>query len=240
MNDDRIRCCVVDDEPIAARLIASYIEKLPFLTLAGVFGSAREAVRLIMDGEIDAVFLDIRMSQLSGMEFARIVPKGVQVVFVTAYSEYAIEAFRVGATDYLVKPVSFEEFSAAAMRIKDRLVMQQDLTSPAADGRLLVRIDRGMTQISAADIVLIEGLKDYVKIHLSDSSQVVTLSSMKGIERHLPQGDFLRVHRSFIVNVDRIQRIDRQKLTVGGRDIPIGDSYRPAVNAYISSHTPTE
>lgn len=238
MTDECIRCCVIDDEPLAGRLIASYIEKIPFLVLAGVYGSAREAVKSIIDGDVDAVFLDIRMSQLSGMEFARIIPKGVQIVFVTAYSEYAIDAFRVGATDYLVKPVSFEEFSAAAVRIKERF----DSTNipAAADGRLLVKVERGMTQISTDSIVMIEGLKDYVKIYLDDASTVVTLSSMKGIERHLPERDFMRIHRSYIINVSRIARIDRQKVIVGGREVPIGDSYRQVLSMYIASHSPID
>ncbi len=239
MTDDKIRCCVIDDEPLAGRLIASYIEKIPFLELAGVYGSAREAIKAIIDGGVDTVFLDIRMSQLSGMEFARIIPKGVQIVFVTAYSEYAIDAFRVGATDYLVKPVSFEEFSAAAVRIRDRFI-STNMPSVATDGRLLVRIDRALTQIRTDDIVMIEGLKDYVKIYLEDSSTVVTLSSMKGIERHLPEQDFMRVHRSYIINVNKISRIDRQKMIVDGREIPIGDSYRQALSAYVSSHSPAE
>ncbi|MDE5919946.1 MAG: LytTR family DNA-binding domain-containing protein [Duncaniella sp.] len=238
MNDDEIRCCVIDDEPLAARLIASYVEKTPFLSLVGTYGSAREAIKPIMDGEVDAVFLDIRMSQLSGMEFARIVPKNVQVVFVTAYSEYAIDAFRVGATDYLVKPVSFEEFTAAALRIRDKCLAR--CVPGGADGRLLVKVDRGMMQINTPDIVMVEGLKDYVKIHLAEGRTVVTLSSMKGIERHLPSSDFMRVHRSYIVSIDRISRIDRQKVVVAGRDIPVGDSYRPSVAAYIASHTPSE
>ncbi len=238
MTDDTLRCCVIDDEPLAARMIASYVEKTPFLQLAGVFGSAHEAVKCIMEGSIDVVFLDIRMSQLSGMEFARIIPKGVQIVFVTAYGDHALDAFKVGATDYLMKPVSFEEFTASALRVKERNDGHREPV--AADGRLLVKVDRGLMQIATADIVIVEGLKDYVKIHLADGSTVVTLSSMKGIERHLSASDFLRVHRSFIVNVNRISRIDRQKILIGERDIPVGESYRPGVSAYISSHCPGE
>lgn len=237
MNSDVIRCCVVDDEPLAARLIASYVEKTPFMTLQGVYNSAREAVKVILSGEVDVVFLDIRMPQLSGMEFARLVPKGVQVVFVTAYSDHAVEAFRVGATDYLVKPVSFDEFSSASNRVKERL-----LSLPAdnirADGRLIVRIGRGLEQIVTCDILYVEALKDYVRIHLVGRSPVITQTSMKSIERHLPAESFMRIHRGFIVNTYRIERIYRQKVSVGGNILPVGESYRQIVGDYISSHFP--
>lgn len=237
-----LRCCIVDDEPLAAKLIASYIEKTPFMQLAGIFCSAHEAVRPLMQGEVDVAFLDIRMPQLDGIEFARLVPEGVQTVFVTAYSEYAVQAFKVGASDYLMKPVSFEEFSATALRLYNRHNgSAPDETAPKIDGRMLVKLRHGLEQINVADIILIEGLKDYVKIHMGNRpAPIVTLSSMRNIERHLPDDSFMRVHRSFIVNTSRIQRIDRQKIVIADRDIPVGDSYRTRVSDYIASHLPSE
>lgn len=242
-----MRCCVVDDEPLAARLIASYIEKTSFMQLTGVYGSARDAVRAIMAGEVDVVFLDIRMPQLDGVEFARLVPERVQIVFTTAYSDYAVEAFRIGASDYLLKPVSFEEFSTSARRVYSRynLMTAKDKTSdeiaPKADGRILVKLRHGMEQIDTDDIVVVEGLKDYVKIYAANrSAAIVTLSSMRTIERHLPEDSFLRVHRSYIINTRRITRMDRQKILVSGREIPVGDSYRGKVAEYIATHLPAE
>lgn len=239
-----MRCCVVDDEPLAARLIASYIDKTPFMELTGVYSSAREAVKCIVAGEVDVAYLDIRMPQLDGIEFARLVPDSVQVVFITAYSDYAVEAFRVGASDYLLKPVSFDEFSASARRLYSRYNRprsDEPVETASADGRILVKSKQGMEQIDTANILVVEGLKDYVKIHMADrNSAVVMLSSMRVIEKHLPENSFLRVHRSFIVNTRRITRLDRQKVVVGDREIPVGESYRPKLAEYIAAHLPAE
>lgn len=239
-----MRCCVVDDEPLAARLIASYIEKTPFMELTGVYSSAREAVKSIVAGEVDVAYLDIRMPQLDGIEFARLVPDSVRIVFITAYSEYAVEAFRVGASDYLLKPVSFDEFSASARRLYSRFNpprSDEGIDAVSSDGRILVKSKQGMEQIDTDNIMVVEGLKDYVKIHMADRpGAVVMLGSMRVIERHLPENSFMRVHRSFIVNTRRITRLDRQKVVVGDREIPVGESYRSKLAGYIAAHLPSE
>lgn len=244
-----MRACVIDDEPLAAQLIESYIRKTPFLTFVGAYFSAQEAVKVVMDGEVDLVFLDIRMPQLNGLEFARIIPKGTQVVFTTAYDSHAIEAFRVGAADYLLKPVSYEEFTAATLRAKERWEMQRLLekrTRPAADGKLLLKINHRMEQIDTRRILYVEGLKDYVKIYLEPDTPdaplrpLVTLASMRSLESHLPESDFLRVHRSFIVNTAHIANIERTRLTVHGQAIPVGESYRQALSDYIATHSPND
>lgn len=238
-----MKCCVVDDEPLAARLIASYIERTPYMELAGVYSSAREAVRTIINGDADVAFLDIRMPQLDGIEFARIVPDSVQLVFTTAYSDYAIEAFKVGAADYLLKPVSFEDFSATAERLYKRhnLMHTEATLAPVADGRILVKSGHGMEQIDTEQIMLVESWKEYVKIYLDGrATAIVTLSTMRTIEKHLPESSFMRVHRSFIINTRRIQRMDRQKIVVADREIPVGDSFRTRVAEYIATHLPAE
>ena len=231
-----MRCCVIDDEPLAAELLASYIDKTPFLENAGTFNSAAEAVKVVMSGNIDIVFLDIKMPQLNGLEFARIIPKQTQIIFTTAYDNHAIEAFRIGALDYLLKPVSFEEFSSAVVRASERhkqiaATFASTSGKPLADGHLLVRINHRMEQIKTADIIYIEGLKDYVKIHLNGRDPVVTLTSMRALEQHLPAGEFMRIHRSYIVSVANIATIDRQKITLtGNRSLPVSDGYRQAVS----------
>jgi DNA-binding LytR/AlgR family response regulator len=240
-----MRCCVIDDEPLAAELLASYIDKTPFMENVGTFNSAADAVKAVMSGNIDVVFLDIKMPQLNGLEFARIIPKQTQIIFTTAYDKHAIEAFRIGALDYLLKPVSYEEFTAAALRAAERRKEQQSTAAiaaggkPVADGYLLVRLNHRLEQINTADITYIEGLKDYVKIHLNGREPVVTLTSMRALEQHLPAGQFMRIHRSYIVNVSRIIIIDRQKVTlIGNHSLPVSDGYRQSVSDYIAAHSP--
>lgn len=231
-----MNCCIIDDEPLAAELIRSYVEKTPFLTYGATFHSAQDAVKEVMSGEFDLVFLDIKMPQLNGMEFARLVPESTRIIFITAYDDHALEAFRVGAADYLLKPVSFEEFTAAVSRLH-RLKGE-----PAVQNRdkqhLLVKNNHKFEQINVADIIFVEGLKDYVKIHLANQRRVVTLTSMKNLEELLPETHFMRVHRSFIINTSRIAAIERSRIMMeGGMAIPVSDGYKQAVSDYIASHS---
>lgn len=232
-----MNCCVIDDEPLAAALISSYIERMPMLRLGGVYHSAPEAVKAVTDGAYDLVFLDINMPLLSGMEFARIVPPHTKVIFITAYDSHAVEAFRVGAVDYLLKPVSFEEFSAAVTRVAERFASAEQ-SAEAADDSLYVKNGHRHERIDASSILYIEGLKDYVKLHLSDDRRVVTLSSMRAIESRLPADRFLRVHRSYIVNCAAIASVERSRLYLtDGTEVSIGDSYRQAVTTRLLNRT---
>ncbi|MDE7144172.1 MAG: LytTR family DNA-binding domain-containing protein [Muribaculaceae bacterium] len=233
-----MNCCVIDDEPLAAGLIASYIEKHPLLMLGGVFHSAQEAVREVMGGKFDMVFLDIKMPQLNGVEFARLVPRSTRVIFTTAYDSHAIEAFRVGAADYLLKPVSYEDFNAAVARVHERMPVAMT-SQPELAEHILVKHNHKFEQIATAGIVCLEGLKDYVKVHLDDGRMLVTLCSMRSFESLLSSRKFMRVHRSYIVNTDAIQSIERNRLTlVGGHEVPVSDGYRQAVADYIAAHNP--
>lgn len=231
-----MNCCVIDDEPLAAGLIASYIERNPLLTLGGVFNSAQDAVREVMDGKFDLVFLDIKMPQLNGLEFAGLIPRDTRVIFTTAYGDHAIEAFRVGAADYLLKPVSFEEFNAAVNRVRERMAIASAAKDETPE-HILVKNNHKLEQIATAEIICVEGLKDYVKIHLTDGRMVVTLASMRALETFLSPRKFIRVHRSFIINTDAIASIERNRLTMtGGLAVPVSDGYRQAVSDYIASH----
>ena len=238
-----LRCCVIDDEPLAQDLIASYIEKTPFMELVGKFNSAQDAIKTILEDSIDIVFLDIHMPQLSGMEFARIVPSSCRIIFTTAYDRYAIEGFRINALDYLMKPISYEEFVSSANRAMEWAELRRKAEETDNDKQhIIVKSEYKYMQIAIKDIVFIEGLKDYVKIYLEDEKNpVTTLMSMKTLERFLPETKFLRVHRSFIVNTSKLKIIERNRIVFGNHYIPVSESYKQAFTNYISSHvlTPT-
>ena len=231
---ENLRCVVVDDEPLAAGLIAGYIEKTPNMTLAGVFGSAQEAVRTIMQGGVDLVFLDIEMPQLNGVEFAHIMPQSTRVVFTTAYDSYAVRAFRMNALDYLLKPISYEEFMGAALKGFEwkRLVKKAD---EAHLDYIIVKSDYKMVQIPVDDIVYVEGLKDYIKIFTEGGEKcTMTLMSMKNMELTLPASKFMRIHRSFIVNKSKVTVIERNRVLFGKVAISVSDTYRNVFNEFLN------
>lgn len=230
---EKIRCCVIDDEPLAARLIAGYIDRIPFLTNAGTFASAQDAIKKVIDRQIDLIYLDINMPQLNGLEFARIVPAGTRVIFTTAYDNYAVESFKVNALDYLLKPISFDEFSKSALKALDTFTAP--VTSASQQPRsIIVKSEYKLVQIPVDDILYIEALKDYVRIRTKDTS-VMTLLNIKAIEQALPDDIFMRVHRSFIVNKHHITVIERNRLIFGNVQIPISDSYRQAFTEFVNS-----
>lgn len=232
-----LRCVVVDDEPLAATLIESYVEKTPNLQSVGTFNSAQDAVRTILSGNIDVVFLDIEMRQLNGIEFARIIPPSTKVVFTTAYENHAIAAFRLNALDYLLKPISYEEFLSAVNKAVEFKQLQSKATEPEINpGFIMVKSEYKILQIEIAKILYIEGDKDYVKIFVEGNDKsIMTITSMRNIEARLPQNQFMRVHRSFIVNTSKISVIERNRIVFGNKYIPVGDSYKAAVNELISS-----
>lgn len=239
-----LRCCVVDDEPLASGLIASYISKTPFMELAGEFSSPKDAISTILDGEVDVVFLDINMPQLNGIEFAKIIPPTVRVIFTTAYDNYAVEGFRVNALDYLLKPISYDEFLAAG----NRALTWAELNSRKSDesssdsnpDHIIVKSEYKLVQIRVKDILYIEGLKDYVKIYTEGSEKsIMTLISMKALEHSLPAKKFMRVHRSYIVNLSKIKVIERNRIVFDKTYIPVSESYKQAFADYISRRTLT-
>ncbi|MDE6860336.1 MAG: LytTR family DNA-binding domain-containing protein [Duncaniella sp.] len=239
-----LRCCVVDDEPLASGLIASYISKTPFMELAGEFSSPKDAISTILEGEVDVVFLDINMPQLNGIEFAKIIPSSVRVIFTTAYDNYAVEGFRVNALDYLLKPISYDEFLAAGNRALQWAELssrkqEHGQTAPGQD-HIIVKSEYKLVQIPIKDILYIEGLKDYVKIYTEGAEKsIMTLISMKALERSLPANRFMRVHRSYIVNLSKIKIIERNRIVFGKTFIPVSESYKQVFADYISSRTLT-
>ena len=237
-----LKCSVIDDEPLARELICSFVKKTPFLELENSYASASEAVRSIIDGKVDLVFLDIQMPELNGIEFAKIIPPECRIVFVTAFEQYAIEGFRHNAIDYLLKPVSYSEFLNAANRAlvwaelneKARLAVEKD-DEPQF---IIVKSEYKLIQIDISKITYIEGLKDYVKIYTEDSPNcILSLMNMKTIEQRLPADKFIRVHRSFIVQMSKINVIERTRIVFGKKYIPISDTYKKAFNDYLQKHT---
>lgn len=232
-----LKCCVIDDEPLASQLIASYIEKTPFTQLVGTYSSAQEAIKTILDNQVDLVFLDIEMPQLNGLEFAKIIPPTTRIIFTTAYDQYAIQGFKVDALDYLLKPISYEDFLASANKAQRWIEIQRNSSSQSSTrDYVIVKSEYRLVQIPTSDILFIEGLKDYVKIYTVDEQKsIMTLMNMKTLEQSLPS-TFMRVHRSFIVNTTKIKIIERNRIVFGNKYIPISDSYKQAFSDYVATH----
>ncbi len=231
---NKLRCCVIDDEPLAAQLINSYILRTPYLEDGGIFSSAQEAVKKVIDGDFDLIFLDINLPQLNGLEFARIVPPTTRVIFTTAYDNYAVESFKVNALDYLLKPISYEEFSKSASRALQQLNGMTVGQKRREMDSIIVKSEYKLIQIPIDDILYIEGLKDYVKI-CTENGTVMTLMNIKALERSLPGDKFMRVHRSFIVNMRRITVIERNRIVFGTTYIPVSESYKQAFSDYVNA-----
>ena len=237
-----IKVLAIDDEPLALQQLAAYIKKIPFLELAGECQSALEAKEILNDEAIDAIFCDINMPDLNGMDFVKSLAVPPLVVFTTAYSEYAVEGFKVNAVDYLLKPFGLDDFRRAANRLKER--MEATVASPAPepqdtgseDDTIFVKTDYRVVKLAISDIRYIEGMSEYLKIHLkSQPKPIVTLLSMKKMEEYLPP-HFMRIHRSYIINLKEIQEVNKNRVIMDADTyLPIGDMYRDAFNAYLES-----
>lgn len=233
-----LTCAIIDDEPLAAELLESYAKKTPELHLVGVYGSAVEAIKELRNNPVDLLFLDIQMPELSGMEFAGILPKKTKVIFTTAFDRYAIDGYKVNAVDYLLKPISYDSFVLSVNRVLERCrdVDRQDVMS--ADGFVYVKSEYKLVKINFDDILYIEGVKDYIKIYFRDRRKpVMSLMNMKKLEDYLPKSQFMRVHRSFIVNMSVADMIDRGRIVAGDTFIPVSESYKEQVQEYIDRHT---
>ena len=234
-----LRCCIIDDEPLAQELIKSYVAQTPFLELVDTFSSASMAVKTIIEDKIDLVFLDIQMSELNGIEFAKVIPSDCKIVFITAFEQYALDGFKANALDYLLKPVNYSEFIGAAKKALNWFEMvESSKQHKDSEEYIIVKSEYNLIQIAVSNILYIEGLKDYVKIYLEDSnSSIMSLMSLKTLEASLPQDRFMRVHRSFIVQTSKIKVIERNRIVFGKQYIPISDTYKDAFNEYVSNRT---
>jgi DNA-binding LytR/AlgR family response regulator len=232
-----INCAIIDDEPLAAGLLKSYAIKTPFLNLVGTYGSALEAMKELRDNPVQLLFLDIQMPELSGIEFAKILPSNTKIIFTTAFQQYAIESYKVSALDYLMKPVSYDDFLKAANKALDWFSSSQHQQPTVRDRFMFVKSDYKLIRVSLDDIQYIEGLKDYVRFYLEDGTRIMSLMNMKKLEDFLPHPEFLRTHRSWIVHMPKASLVDRLRIVFGETLIPISDSYKEDVQNYFDQHT---
>ena len=235
----KLKCCVIDDEPLAQELIKGYIERTTFLEYVASFSSASMAIKTIIETEIDLVFLDIQMSELNGIEFARVIPSRCKIIFITAYDKYAVDAFRANATDYLLKPVDYLDFMTSVNKALQLIQLEQKAHKevPQEEDFVIVKSEYKLIQIAISKILFIESVKDYVRIYLDNDTAVMSLMSIKNIEDRLPKSRFLRVHRSFIVQTSKIKLIERNRIVFGKQYIPVSDTYKPAFIDYINRHS---
>lgn len=232
-----INCAIVDDDVESVEALKEHVSKIPYLNLIGGYTSAVEAMKGFRNNTIDLLFLGIRMQQLSGLEFAKILPKNTRIVFVTAFSEYAIDGYKSGGFDYLLKPVSYQNFVACVERVKNYMRDVDEADPIRRDGYMFVKSDYKYIRINFDDILFVEGVKDYVKFHLTNKHNVITLMNMRQLEEHLPKRKFKRIHRSFIANFDLFDYTDKSKLYYGEIGIPISESYKNVVIDFINKHT---
>lgn len=235
-----IKVLAIDDEPLALQQLVTYINKVPFLELAGQCHSALEAQKLMEQEMVDAIFCDINMPDLSGMDFVRQLAAPPFIVFTTAYSEYAVEGYKVNAVDYLLKPFGMNDFLRAALKVQEQYNLRhqetpQKQSSPVqADGTIFVKTDYRVVRIAISDIRYIEGMSEYLKIHLDNQKPIITLLSMKKMEDYLPPTLFMRIHRSYIVNLQKIQEVNKNRVILDADTyLPIGDLYKDRFNEYL-------
>ena len=232
-----INCAIIDDEPLAAQLLESYVKKTPYLTLKGIYNSAITAMKDLRENPVQLLFLDIQMPELSGIEFARILPHDTKIIFTTAFNQYALEGYRVNALDYLLKPITYTDFLQATDKALEWFTTLQKQQTYAEDRFIFVKSDYKLVRVSLDDVLYIEGLKDYVRIYLKTGDKVMSLMSMKKLEESLPHPEFLRTHRSYIVHMPEVRTIDRLRIVFGGQYIPISDNYKDDVLHYLDLHT---
>lgn len=264
-----MKCAIIDDEPLALGLLESYVKKTPMLELCGTYSSAVEAMGGLQQHPVDLIFLDIQMPDLNGLDFSKTIDTSrTRIIFTTAFSQYAIDGYKVNALDYLLKPISYADFVGAVNRAQKWYDLAQtkqktsevghgDLLSPESsaanttsrnladasaitnnnDGYIFVKSDYKLIRVDFSEILYIEGLKDYVKIYTTSAIKpLLSLTSMRSIEATLPANLFMRTHRSYIVNMQKVRVLERGQIVFGEKYIPISDSYKEVVMSYLNSH----
>lgn len=235
----KLKTICIDDEPLALRLVSEYINKTPFLELSGAFDNPMDAIDFLSSQTVDLIFVDIQMPDLSGIEFARTLENAPKIIFTTAYEKYALEGFKLNAIDYLLKPFSYEEFLKAAQKAKKQSELETNaLPSIEANSQFLfLKSEYKIRRINFNDILYIEGLKDYIKVYTTNEDKpVLSLNSMKSLDQKLPDTKFMRVHRSFIVNLDKIDTIERSRIIFGKTYIPVSDQYKEKFQEYLDKN----
>ena len=242
-----LRCFVVDDEPLAVKMLENFIARTPFLELVASFTDPVLALSEMRTQAPDLVFLDIQMPDLSGMELSRMVPAGTRIIFTTAFKQYAFESYEVSALDFLLKPIRYQKFLEAAEKAREWFSLKEAATAatapaapaPEAKTSTFFKVDGSLRKVEFDDILFVEGMKDYVMVFLASQKQpLVTHVTMKGMEEMLPSGQFMRIHRSFIVALDKVASVSGTgDVKVGDRLLHVSDAYREAFDAYLREHS---
>ncbi|HWB28337.1 MAG TPA: LytTR family DNA-binding domain-containing protein [Chitinophagaceae bacterium] len=229
-----IRCIVVDDEPLPVKLLSDYIAKTPGLELILKTTHVLDALKCVQDGNADLVFLDIQMPELTGMQFIKIIRGACKVIFTTAYSDYAVESYEHDVIDYLLKPVTFERFSLAVQKAKKRLQddMVQNHLPAQKDDYIFVKTEYRIQKINFADILFIEAMRDYIAFH-TKTGKILSLDSMRNMEELLPREQFIRTHKSYIINKNNIDFIERGKIVISNQYLPVGETYKDNLTAIL-------
>ena len=242
-----LKCIAIDDEPLALRQITGYISKIPYLELSATFNNAIDAQQRLTEEPADLIFADINMPDLNGVDFVRALPDRPMVIFTTAYSEYALEGFKLDAVDYLLKPFSFADFSRSAAKANSLYELRQNRRSepqetaseatPRDKEYISVKADYKVSLVRIAEIIYLESEGEYVRMHLADGSTITTLFRLKNMETALPAESFMRVHRSYIVNLRAIKAYVKGRIFLSDNEyIPIGENYKEAFQAYIDKN----
>ena len=239
-----LRCFVVDDEPLAVKMLENFIARTPFLELVASFTDPVLALSEMRTQAPYLVFLDIQMPDLSGMELSRMVPAGTRIIFTTAFKQYAFESYEVSALDFLLKPIRYQKFLEAAEKAREWFTLKEAATAtpaPVSDAKTstFFKVDGALRKVEFDDILFVEGMKDYVMVFLASQKQpLVTHVTMKGMEEMLPAGQFMRIHRSFIVALDKVASVSGTgDVKVGDRLLHVSDAYREAFDAYLREHS---
>jgi two-component system LytT family response regulator len=244
-----LKCIAVDDEPLALDIIEDYVSKVPFLELVKRTENAIEALQLVQAGGIDLVFLDIQMPDLTGIQFLKIANNKASYILTTAYSQYALESYDLNVSDYLLKPIAFDRFYKAVEKVHNQHKKNEEpvaavpapVIAPApvaaaapVQDFIFVKTEHKIQKIELDEILYIEGLKDYISIY-TKAERIITLQNMKKMEETLPHSQFIRVHKSYIIALDKIESIERSRITICGKIIPIGDTYRDEFFKHIEN-----
>ena len=233
-----LTCMIVDDEPLAVKMLEDFVSRTPYLRLAASFNDPVLALSTLRESSVDVLFLDIQMPDLDGLNLSRMVPPGTRVIFTTAFKEYAFDSYEVNALDFLLKPIRYHKFLGAAEKARPWFEMS---SVKEERGSLFVRVDSQLRQVEISRILYVTGLKDYVMIYLEGEARpLITHVTMKAMEEMLPSGRFMRVHRSYIVALDKIRSVDRNNCVYIGKEIiHVTDAYKEAFNAYLKAAQPS-
>ncbi|MBI9053728.1 MAG: response regulator transcription factor [Bacteroidales bacterium] len=234
----KIRCAVVDDEALARKYLKDYISKVPFLEFVGDFNSPLKAYELLEKGKVDLMFLDIQMPEITGLDFLRSLDRKPFVILTTAYKEYALEGYELDISDYLLKPFSFNRFLKAVNKVNNAMLAKGKKDVPSSDYNqtdfhedyIIIRADRKYYKINYDDLIFIEGQKAYVTFHSEGKKNVTALASLKELEEKLPENKFIRIHKSYIVSVKKIDALEGNVIEISGEKLPVGKSFKPRVS----------